>query len=283
MTSKNKTAENKRLGKNFHRTFAPERQYLGALLKYAADGGLYEKQAIADKTGIPTGISSGKSLPTADYCRAMNLVTTVKEKDGEHLRLTSWGRTVLLEDKFFKEDLTQWLSHLYLCQKRQGAEVWYQIFWNGAEILGQEFTVDTLTNWIYPILKVTDMKVMSPTFRMYGDDQSFKQCGAIREQCGVYYRTKAPIISTYAIAYAVWMTGAIECNGCAGAQVSLDELEGLCGFRHITGWTLAESRQCLALLEQKGVFSIDRHMEPWLICNKYASSDLWKRVYEDFL
>mgnify|MGYP000757184380 FL=1 len=166
MTSKNKTAENKRLGKNFHRTFAPERQYLGALLKYAADGGLYEKQAIADKTGIPTGISSGKSLPTADYCRAMNLVTTVKEKDGEHLRLTSWGRTVLLEDKFFKEDLTQWLSHLYLCQKRQGAEVWYQIFWNGAEILGQEFTVDTLTNWIYPILKVTDMKVMSPTFRM---------------------------------------------------------------------------------------------------------------------
>lgn len=124
---------------------------------------------------------------------------------------------------------------------------------------------------------------MSPTFRMYGDDQSFKQCGAIREQCGVYYRTKAPIISTYAIAYAVWMTEAIECNGCAGAQVSLDELEGLCGFRHITGWTLAESRQCLALLEQKGVFSIDRHMEPWLICNKYASSDLWKRVYEDFL
>ncbi|WP_176015020.1 hypothetical protein [Victivallis sp. Marseille-Q1083] len=49
-TAKNKS---KRLARNFHRTFIPEKQYLGALLKYAADNGELDMQAIADATGIP--------------------------------------------------------------------------------------------------------------------------------------------------------------------------------------------------------------------------------------
>ena len=126
-----KTQKAERLAKNFHRTFIPERRYLGALLKYAADGGAYEIQKIADATGIPTGASSGKSMPTADYCRGMGLVSLVKavSKDVDPtLTLTPFGRTVFLEDKFFKEPFTQWLAHLRLCNEWRGADIFFVVF-----------------------------------------------------------------------------------------------------------------------------------------------------------
>ena len=275
-TAKNKS---KRLARNFHRTFIPEKQYLGALLKYAADNGCHDMQAIADATGIPTGSSSGKALPTADYCTAMHLVTSA---DGR-LSLTPFGRTVMLEDRFFRENLTQWIAHLFLCNKEDGAEAWYQVFWNGKDILGDKFTQETLEQWICPILGAADAKALSPTFRMYSDENSFLKCGAIKEVSGEWCREKAPVDSSFAVGYAAWLTEAIERNKRSGSQVTVDELEDFCGFRSVTGWTLGESQQVLAMIEQKGIFSVDRHMRPWIICNKLSSENLWKRLYEDFI
>ena len=276
VAAKNK---NKRLARNFHRTFIPEKQYLGALLKYAADNGEHDMQAIADATGIPTGSSSGKALPTADYCIAMHLV---KVEDGK-LVLTPFGRVVLLEDKFFREALTQWIAHLYLCNKEDGAEVWYQIFWNGKDILGDKFDQETLEKWVCPMIGASDGKALSPTFRMYSDENSFQKCGAIKDVSGEWKREKAPIDSSFAIGYAAWMTEAVERNNRTGSQITVDELEEFCGFRSITGWTLGESQQVLAMIEQKGIFSVDRHMHPWIVCSKTASESLWKRLYEDFI
>jgi hypothetical protein len=275
-TAKNKS---KRLARNFHRTFIPEKQYLGALLKYAADNGELDMQAIADATGIPTGSSSGKALPTADYCLAMHLV---KVEDGR-LALTFFGRAVLLEDKFFREALTQWIAHLYLCNKEDGAETWYQVFWNGKDILGDRFDQETLEKWICPMIGASDGKSLGPTFRMYSDENSFQKCGAIKDFSGGWKREKAPIDSSFAIGYAAWMIDAIERNKRAGGQITVDELEEFCGFRSITGWTLGESQQVLTMLEQKGIFSIDRHMHPWIVCSKTTSESLWKRLYEDFI
>jgi hypothetical protein len=50
--------------------------------------------------------------------------------------LTAFGRVVLLEDPYLKTEITQWLAHLNLCAGDNGAEVWYQTFWNGAARLG---------------------------------------------------------------------------------------------------------------------------------------------------
>ena len=283
MVERKKKIIAKRLARNFHRTFIPERQYLGALLKYAANDGLYDLQAIADSTGIPTGVSSGKALPTADYCNAMHLVTTRQAEDGIHLSLTSLGRIILLEDKFFREPLTQWIAHLYLCNKDDGAEVWYQIFWNSSDILGSDFCIDALTNWICPILDTSDIKSLSPAIRMYSDENSFMRCGALAESESLLHRMKAPVDSSFSIGYAAWLTDSIERNNRSGEQVTVDELEAYCGFRAVTGWSLAESQQILAMLEQKGSFSIDRHMRPWIVCNKSSADTLWKRLYEDFI
>ena len=279
MTTQKKKPTPKRLSRNFHRTFIPEKQYLGALLKYAADNGIYDMQMISDSTGIPTGSYSGKALPTADYCTAMHLIAIENGK----CTLTPFGRTVLLEDKFFREALTQWIAHFYLCNKDDGAEAWYQVFWHGADILGDQFNQESLEKWICPILGASDAKALSPTFRMYAEENSFQKCGAIKNHCGLWMRKKAPIDFSFANGYAAWLTDAIEQNKRSGNQVTVDELEEFCGFRSITGWNLAESQQVLTMLEQKGSFSVDRHMHPWIICNKNTSVSLWRRLYEDFI
>jgi hypothetical protein len=283
MAERTSKVKNSRLARNFHRTFVPEKQYLGRLLQYAADNGVYEMQAIANKTGIPTGISSGKALPSADYCLGMGLVRVDKVESVETLSLTTFGRTVLLEDKFFRVPLTQWIAHLNLCSKTTGAEIWYQTFWESTSVFGEEVKKDALNEWLCIILKIAYQNVIGPTLRMYEDEVSFASCGAVETRGDVIIRKKPPRSAAYTFGYAAWFANSIERAGRAGAQITVDELEEICGFRSITNWTLPESQEVLSLIEQKGLITIDRHMHPWIICMKYSADVLWKRLYEDFI
>ena len=65
---------NNRLPRNFHKSFKPERQYINAMLRFAAAGKSGDYQAMAADTGIPMGSSSGKVPAILDYCRGMGLI-----------------------------------------------------------------------------------------------------------------------------------------------------------------------------------------------------------------
>ncbi len=276
-----------RLAKNFHRTFIPERQYLGELLKYAADGGEYEIQKIAVATGIPTGASSGKSIPTADYCRGMGLVSLVTPavKDANPtLTLTPFGRAVFLEDKFFKEPFTQWLSHLHLCNEWRGADTWFFLFCESAPVFGNRAVADDVMKWLSPLIGGKDPETaVSPTLRMYADEASFARCGAIIRDKVNLVRSSAPVRPEYAIGYAAWLAECMELAGRGNGQVSVDELEAQAGFRRISGWSQSEAQDVLDLLERKRLVEVDRHMRPWLVRFLHSSSALWNRLYEEFL
>lgn len=289
MATRTKRAKSTRLAKNFHLTFIPEKQYLGAILKYAANSGLYELQAIAEETGIPTGKSSGKAIPTADYAVGMGLARLQQageKKDKKfNVVLTNFGRSVYLGDRFLQEELTQWLSHLYLCNKTMGAEMWFQLFWNGAAAFGHEFSYEEFVKWMITETGANDAaKALSPTFRMYEEGASFATCGAVHLQEGRITRKKAPINSTYAIGYAAWLADLLEQSGkTMENQLTVDDLEDVCGFRAVTGWTLSESQEVLSMMEDKGLVTIDRHMQPWIVCFKQGSAQLWTRLYEEFI
>lgn len=283
MVKRVKKEENTRLAKNFHRTFIPEKQYIGALLKYAAGNGDYEMQAIADATGIPTGLSSGKAMPTADYCIGMGLVKALPvEGKKQKLALTDFGRNVFLGDKFFREELTQWLVHLLLCDKNTGAEVWYQLFWNGATVFGNKFSHELAMQWLGTMIGGKDVaKAAGPLFGMYANDASFALCGAVLLNGDKVTRKIAPLKGTFSIGYAAWLAQGMEKAGRAGAQVTVEDLERTCGFRSVTGWSLPESQKALAMMEERGLISVDRHMMPWLVCFKSDSIKLWSRIFEE--
>lgn len=285
MAAKKQKAE--RLAKNFHRTFIPERRYLGALLKYAADGGVYEIQKIAEATGIPTGVSSGKSIPTADYCRGMGLVSLVEavSKDAAPtLSLTPFGRAVFLEDKFFKEPFTQWLAHLRLCNEWRGGDTWFYLFCESTPVFGNRAAATDAMKWISPQIGGKDPETaVSPTIRMYDDEASFAACGAIVRETKNLVWAVAPIRPEFAVGYAAWLAECMEFAGRGEGQVSIDELETQAGFARISRWSHSEVHQVLELLERKRLVEVDRHMHPWLVRFLHPSTTLWNRLYEEFL
>jgi hypothetical protein len=200
---KNKKEVNNRLPRTFHNSFLPERQYIHAMMRYAASGQSGDEIQISDATGIPTGKSSGKVLPILDYCRAMGLIrlTGKGNATNKHPELTHFGRVVFLEDPYLKESVTQWIAHLNMCSPLTGAEIWFQVFCNGIIHLGTSFTRQKLEDYIKLVLEKQTKKpnallnrcdsppnskkkktnLIGPLIRMYTDEAGFRNCGVLEE------------------------------------------------------------------------------------------------------
>jgi hypothetical protein len=282
--SKNKKGLTNRLPRNFHKSFMPERQYLNAILRFVAKGGSGDIQQIASETGIPTGVSSGKVDPTLDYCRGMGLITIPETRSAiKSPELTPFGRIVMLEDPFLKESLTQWLAHFHLCDINNGAEMWFQMFNKGGTRLGLEFSRDTLEEWLAFTSNVPKGGLIGPLVRMYEDDAAFKNCGVLAENNGIINRKIAPINNTMALGYGVWLIALMESIAKPGSQLTTTEIEEKCGWISISGWSPMEIVNVLNLIENKGLLSVDRQMNPWILKAKDSAANFWRRIFEDLL
>lgn len=273
-----------RLPRNFHKSFIPERRFIHALLRFAASGGAGTIQEIAQATGIPTGISSGKVAPTLDYCRGMGLLTIPEGRSAiKKPNLTPFGRVVLLEDPYLKAEITQWIAHLNLCGEEGGAEVWHQTFWNGTARLGPSFERDVLENWLATACEANPGSLIGPLVSMYQEDASFARCGALAENGKEITRRTMPVRSEFAWGYAAWVLLALERTVRQGEQATIPQLEKACGWRTLTGWSLADTERVLLLAERKGALSVDRHMQPWILKAKIPATEGWRLLYSDMI
>ena len=272
-----------RLPRNFHKTFKPERQYINAMLRFAGQEGDY--QTIAGITGIPTGSSSGKVPAILDYCRGMGLLTLENKARTAVKRpeLTSFGRTVLLEDPFLKEGITQWIAHLNLCSPITGADVWYQVFFRGAKTLGTSFKREELEQHLSLVYQTEGGGLVGPLVGMYEDEAAFAQCGVIKERNGVIRRSAAPIDREFGFGFGAWILQLMGDHFPKSKQVSLAELDEAAGWRTIPGWDIPNLNRVLQILEQKGIVEVDRHMEPWLLRAKTSASEAWSKIYDGLI
>ena len=274
-----------RLPRNFHKSFKPERQYINALLRFAAAGKSGSYQEIASETGIPMGMSSGKVPAIIDYCRGMGLIrltgsnrTSIKKPD-----LTPFGRIVLLEDPFLKLNITQWVAHLNLCSPLCGAEVWYQTFFPGKQALGMTFERSQLETYLQSTLKIDNSGIIGPLIGTYEDDAAFRICGALSETSGVVFRKSAPVSDEFGYGYGAWLLQLVHSHFPKSGQVSAVELDSVAGWRTIPGWGTDDLQRVLELVERKGLFSVDRHMEPWLLHPKMDREAAWKLLFCDLI
>lgn len=268
---------------NFHLTFALEKQYLGAMLRYAADNGVCDKFKIAEKTGIPTGKSSGKVMPTLDYCRAMGLIDFENGEGSDSiLRLTDFGRKIFLEDKFFMNPLSQWMCHFHICSEWNGAEVWYRMFNEGYMVFGLTFKKSDMDAWLAPILGATNNAgVIGPTYRAYTNENAFPECGVLSVAGDIVTRAKAPIGPEFSFGYGAIIAEAVERIGKITSQVTLTDIEKSSGVSAISGWTPGELNTVLQIMERDGILTVDRHLQPWAICMKFNSQELWSRLFDN--
>lgn len=279
------SANASRLARNFHKTFKPERQYINALLRFAAAGKAGDSQSIAAETGIPTGKSSGKVPAIVDYCRGMGLISLVGAPRSavKRFELTPFGRVVFFEDPYLKLPITQWLAHFQLCSPLHGAEVWYQTFFPGKQRLGMTFTRTQLENYLVQMLDCPASGIIGPMVGMYEDNAAFGACGALSENGDVITRQPTPIRDEFGYGLGAWLLRLIELHFPKNEQLSVVELDQEAGWKSIPGWDVDETQRVLALIEQKGLIGVDRHMQPWLIHPKKSADAAWKMIYDDMI
>ena len=272
-----------RLPRNFHKTFKPERQYINAMLRFAASGQEGDYQAIGAATGIPTGVSSGKVPAILDYCRGMGLVRLAVQKRSavKKPELTPFGRVLLLEDPYLKTGISQWIAHLNLCGPLTGADIWYQTFFSGAPSLGMSFDRDKLEAHLSLVYGTEKSDFIGPMVGMYEDDAAFRMCGALSETAGRVTRKPAPVSEEFGFAYSAWLLQLIADHFPKAGQVSVTELDAKAGWRTIPGWDIGNHQRVLELLGRKGLIQVDRHMEPWLVRPLAPVEPSWKHIYDD--
>ena len=71
-------------GLNFHQSFKPEHNLLCSLMQSLAECSGKTAQEISKLTGIPTGDSSGKVVPTIYYLEYMGLIVENLKNKKEH-------------------------------------------------------------------------------------------------------------------------------------------------------------------------------------------------------
>ncbi len=274
-----------RLPRNFHKTFIPERQYINAMLRFAASGGIGNYQDIASETDIPMGNSSGKVPSILEYCKGMGLVKLNNryKKGIKKPELTPFGRTVLLNDPFLKERVTQWIAHLNLCSPIFGADVWYYTFFKGFHELGMSFQRENLTKYLALKYQVNRSNLIGPLIRMYQDEASFCICNVLSESSGVINRKKAPIADEFCLAYGAWILQLMSDHFPHSDQISVTELDKEAGWRLIPGWNTFDTNKVLKLIQRKGIIEVDRTMNPWLLRAIKVTDEAWKKIYDDLI
>ena len=274
-----------RLPRNFHKTFIPERQYIHAMLRFAASGREGNYQEIASATGIPMGKSSGKVPAILDYCRGMGLIRLIGNGRSavKRLELTPLGRIVFLEDPHLKERITQWIAHFNLCSVLTGAETWYQIFFVGSQALGMRFHRSHLEEYLSLVYNCNSKGVIGPVIRMYEDDAAFRACGVLSEEMDSIVRRPAPINAECGFAYGAWILQLIADHFPRANQITLAELDHKAGWKTIPGWNIDESHRAIDLVERKGIVAVDRQMNPWIIRPRLSAEETWGRMYDDLI
>jgi hypothetical protein len=276
---------NNRLKRNFHKTFIPERQYINAILKFSASGGVGNYQEISSQTYIPMGKSSGKVPAIMDYCKGMGLIdlSSSYNKSIKQPKLTTLGRTVLLNDPFLKEDVTQWIAHFNLCDPISGADVWYYCFFEGHRELGKSFSMEDINKYLSRIYKINKTNLVGPLIRMYQDDSSFNKCNVLQQKNDLIFRRIAPMSNDFSLAYGAWILELMKKYFPNHNQVSITELEEMTGWRSISGWDYSETEIVLELIQRKELLEIDRTMKPWLLRALKDNNETWKAIYDDMI
>ncbi|HZK43875.1 MAG TPA: hypothetical protein VFC73_06260 [Syntrophomonadaceae bacterium] len=267
---------------NFHKTFIPERHLIAALLDYSALGKSGSLHEIAAATGIPMGKTNGKVPAIIDYAIGMGLITLYPggEKGVRIPQLTSFGKSVFLEDKFLGEEITQWIAHMNLCRPDIGAKAWYKTFNEGRDIIGGSFTFDQLEDYLVSIFRPGKDRT-GPMLRAYWEDAALARTKVIEKKGEVISRTKAPLYDAFALSYSAYILDLLETFFPNQSQVTLSDFQGKTGWFNVCLWQENDIEKACSLMEETRHLSIDRQRRPWIIEKSRNAEEVWPCIWDD--
>lgn len=268
-----------RLPLTFHNTFAPEVPYLSKIMGFAAGRGQGNKNDISEATGIPTGTSSGKVEPTINYAQGMGLIQVERMRNsGFVLSLTDLGEEVFEQDRYLKEDITQWLLHLMFCRREGGAEAWYKVFAEGDLPLGKRFSSEDISKYLH-----TKKENVSPLWRMYSNESGFTLCRVLEEESGFWVRGVAPESSDYFYAYAYFLLFLWEEHFPKDQQVAISGFEATTKAFSTLGFQEGEANVLIDWMASSGFVKIDRLTGEPLLLKLAGANKVIKSLYDNLV
>lgn len=269
---------------DFHQTFKPERNCLNAMLTDLQDCCEKSIQEISQITGIPTGKSSGKIIPTIYYLEYMGLISKKCDNKKYDFDYTLLGQTIMAEDPGLMEPLTLLLMHCMITRKRAGAELWSYIV---CELMPKYHGKISKPNLDKELLLYFDKTVnVAPFNGSYTG--IFESLNLIQVTTSEYIMNpcifNAEYIYLYAyILYEYWdqWIGTFSEEELDKKKISKTELTSLqladTGFRLPFGWSEQDEYVILQEMHDKNIIALNRQMTPFSIrriCSKEELTDL---------
>ena len=257
---------------NFPQTFLPERRLLSKILEFAATGGSETKVVIGEKTGIPTGKSTGKVEPIIYYASGMGLINARKKNAGIwELSITQLGSLIIQEDPFLSELQTLWMLHLMLCRRERGtdlvsgpgvADPWFALFAEGSFRLGTQFKQSSFQEVLTDRYgeKSYLQSLAWVVLRSYLRESCFGHIGVLHQtEDELIVRLTAPIDKEFFPVYAAYFYLIWDELFLGDDQVSLDVFSERSHFFSIINWEDSAKSRWLTWMSDQGLIQVDRY------------------------
>lgn len=272
----------------FHQTFKPERNCLNNLLMDLNECCGKDVHTISKITGIPTGKSSGKVVPTICYLEYMGLITEKVENKKYDFAYTALGEVVISEDPGLMEPLTLLLMHCMMLRKRSGADLWsYIISILFPKYHGKISKINLEKELELHFGKEMNLAPFNGTY-----NGLFEMLNIISFSGNEYAMTShmynAEYIYLYAyILYEYWNEWLKTFNSEEKDKFKVSETEitslqlDETGFRFPFGWNEQEEYHALEAMHDKGIIVLNRQMIPFSIRRVYSKEKLIDLLYSE--
>lgn len=266
----------KKLAINFNNTFGPNRLLMSKLLEYLKITKECSVEDIKNNTGITNGKTTGKVQPYLYYLSGMGLIDFDVRDNTFYVSLTPFGKEVLIEDSQLSLNITQWLCHAFMCNKKYGCDIWLSFF--------NDWKKDEKRN-IDQIIKQSKIikSKYTPLLNMYLNEDCFNYSKIIYKNDNSnieYIRNSAPLSPENIPGYGALLIYLLS-NNFNKEQVSILEFENITGFSNIFGWDNSESEIIYNSLASLGYIKISALIEPKCIQSLISEKYAWKMLYSE--
>lgn len=261
------------LALNFASSFFPERRYLSKMLLYIKQNNKRASVAdIAEITGIPNGVSSGKVMPTINYLLGMGIII---ENDNKWYDLTPFGNSVFENDILFTQKVTQIACHYNMCDSINGAITYNNLF---SAIRGNSiYSKDALAKMFGA--KVGDAP-FSAMVSMYSKPESFAKVRILEfEKDGNIFVSPIPQYQELLPLFGALLITAQRRSFPSNQQISIDEFDTKTHYSKYLCWRSADLDDLLNQLASMNYVKIDANLTPIVFTTLMDEEKAWSEIY----
>jgi hypothetical protein len=266
---------------NFHQTFYPNFDYIGKILEISDISEGLSIDDISQRTGIPTGVSSGKVLPHIKYAEYMNLINVVISDGLYEISKTDFGNIVYNEDSYFSESISRLLCHMFLTSPAIGAGLWSFIYrslqFRYGEVVKKEVIESDIEEFFGKSTKLSAFNssyINANSFgnlNLLGIDE-----GAIR-----FLEFSYEDEYFYAVLYSLFVE--LTNKDANRTEFTSVELFNDIKWNYSVNWSEKRAMEFLEESSDKGWITLNRQLSPTTIILRKSTKELLEKIYSELI